>query len=49
MLPVISGLFAFVASLSNHGCVPPFTQGVIGQEIELVLGQALRPLVHNHS
>jgi hypothetical protein len=30
------------------GCVPPFTRGVIGHEIDLVLGQELRPLVHNH-
>jgi hypothetical protein len=30
------------------GCVPPFTQGVIGHEIGLVLGRELRPLVHDH-
>jgi hypothetical protein len=31
-----------------YGCVPPFTQGVIGHEIGLVLGRELRPLVHDH-
>ena len=30
------------------GCVPPFTQGVIGHELGLVLGRELRPLVHDH-
>jgi transposase-like protein len=30
-------------------CVPPFTRGVLGHEIGLVLGQALRPLVYDHS
>jgi len=28
-----------------HGCVPPFTRGVLGHEIGRVLGRALRPLV----
>ena len=27
------------------GCVPPFTRGILGHEIGLVLGRALRPLV----
>jgi hypothetical protein len=30
-------------------CVPPFTRGVLGHEIGLVLGHALRPLVYDHS
>jgi hypothetical protein len=29
----------------NAECVPPFTRGVLGHEIGLVLGRALRPLV----
>jgi hypothetical protein len=28
-----------------YGCVPPFTRGVLGHEIGLVRGRALRPLV----
>jgi hypothetical protein len=28
-----------------YGCVPPFTRGVLGHEIGLVLDRALRPLV----
>jgi hypothetical protein len=30
-------------------CVPPFTRGVLGHESGRVLGQALRPLGHDHS
>jgi len=32
----------------NFGCVPPFTRGVLGHEIGLVLGRELRPLVYDH-
>src|SRR6266702_6877158 len=31
------------------GCVPPFTRGVIGHEIGLVLSRELKPFVHDHS
>jgi hypothetical protein len=33
---------------SIGGCVPPFTRGIMGHEIGLVLDRALRPLVHDH-
>jgi uncharacterized membrane protein len=35
--------------LSTDECVPPFTRGVLGHEIGLILGHALRPLVYDHS
>ena len=39
----------YVKSNKNDECVPPFTRGILGPEIGLVLGQALRPLVYDHS
>jgi len=32
----------------KYGCVPPFTRGVIGHEIGLVLDRELKPLVPGH-
>jgi hypothetical protein len=37
--------FAQHILLVRDGCVPPFTRGILGHEIGLVLGRALRPLV----
>src|SRR5262249_45714167 len=35
---------AGIKGSGRYGCVPPFTRGVIGHEIGLVLGRELRPL-----
>jgi hypothetical protein len=34
--------------IRNYECVPPFTRGVLGHEIGLVVDGELRPLVYDH-
>ena len=36
-------------NLGYFECVPPFTRGVLGGELDLVLGRELSPLVQEHS
>ena len=42
---VLAARMEQMATPGSIGCVPPFTRGVLGHEIGLVLGRALRPLV----
>ena len=56
VLPVLHDLeissalifYVFLPTLIFEGCVPPFTRGVIGHEIGLVLDRELRPLVQDY-
>jgi hypothetical protein len=42
------GIYMMGEGFRKIGCVPPFTRGVLGHEIGLALGRALRPLVQDY-
>src|SRR6266536_5768197 len=46
---IFARCWLFLCHESQIGCVPPFTRGVIGHEIGLVLSRELKPFVHDHS